>query len=117
MKVKTTCILLFACIITSCSNNQAKKALPKNWLEYSKNEYSIAFPSNWILDTINTYNSNLFLYCPENQADTIFRSNINLIIQEKISDDFTLESAISSTEKEIKKAIKKIYCKNKRRTL
>ncbi len=77
----------------------------KEWKKYETADYTISYPSTWTLDDSGQLGTQFFLFSPVESANSTFRANVNLIIQDLSGLKLSLEQYASLSEDQIKNLI------------
>ena len=97
MKLLLTFTFLSIAFFSSCQNLKDTSSTT-----YAKGNYKIEFPKNWELDTSNASAVEFSLYSPRENISDNFSENVNLIIQNLVGQNISLDKYAEISERQIK---------------
>lgn len=66
-------------------------AQESSWSVLATDDYTVSYPSKWTVDQSGTMGTEFFIYDAPTEKGDLFSENINLTIQELMTDTITLE--------------------------
>lgn len=82
-------LLLFVLLLSTVTTTFAQN---KGYSTLKTADYTIDYPKLWTVDQSGTMGTEFFIYDEPNYKNDLFSENINLMLDDKLSDTVTLES-------------------------
>ncbi|MBX2985886.1 MAG: hypothetical protein LC109_07120 [Bacteroidia bacterium] len=106
-------IVLIACSQPGYKNSESKAGA--DWKTVEDSTFTVQYPPDWELNNTGAMSTSFVLFAPPETSNQIFRTNINLMVEDLSDIEIDLEQYVQASEEQIQSLITNAKILNSKR--